>query len=433
MSRVESPGLIALLATAPTTSLERASFRLSKTEETHGPAHPDQWTRLRDDPALIPFVINEVVRLESPIGAFSRLVTRDHDPRLREQQMRRTGHPCQNKEKQMNRQVILTTRPKGIAQAEHFAIVDAPKAALGDDQVRIRNMYVSVEPAMRGWIADQSNYATPVAIGAPMRALAVGEIVESRHAAYQKGEVVIGWFHWQEEAVVDATAIVRKVTETYLPPSLALGVLGINGVTAHLALTGIGQPKPGDVLLVSTAAGAVGSAVGQIGKIFGCRTIGIAGGPEKVRQCVETFGYDAAIDYHTEDLEAAIKAACPQGINIYFDNTAGRISDAVYPQLALHARVIVCGTASIAAWDPWPQGPRIERHLLVKRARMEGFVMFDHMDQYEASVQQLADWVRAGKIRYVEDVLVGLEACPDALAGLYRGENMGKRIIDVRG
>jgi NADPH-dependent curcumin reductase len=262
-----------------------------------------------------------------------------------------------------------------------------------------------------------------------MRALAVGTVVETRHPDYAVGEVLTGWFGWQEQAVVDATAIVRRVTETDLPHSLALGVLGINGVTAHLALTLIGEPRAGETVLVSTAAGSVGSAVGQIAKLLGCRTVGITGGPDKVALCRTRFGYDDAIDYKVPGLAEAIDAACPDGVHVYFDNTAGSISDTVYPRLALGARVVVCGTASIANWDDWPSGPRIERHLLVKRARMQGFVIFDHMHRYEDSVTVLADWVRAGRLAYEEDILDGIAACPDALAGLYRGENKGKRII----
>ncbi len=331
----------------------------------------------------------------------------------------------------MNRQVFLTSRPTGVAQAENFAVVEAQPVPLAEGQLRVRNSFLSVEPAMRGWIADVGNYSDPVEIGAVMRSLAVGKVTESRDPVYQVGETVTGWFGWQEEAVVDAAAIVRRVVETDLPPSLALGVLGINGVTAHLALTQIGEPKPGDTVLISTAAGAVGSAVGQIAKILGCRTVGIAGGADKVAQCLSDFGYDAALDYKADGLAAAIDAACPDGIDIYFDNTAGAISDAVYPHLAQNARIIVCGTASIPSWDPWPSGPRVERHLLVKRARMQGFVIFDHMDKYEASVAQLANWVRSGQLCYREDILDGIEACPDALAGLYRGENKGKRIIKL--
>jgi NADPH-dependent curcumin reductase CurA len=329
----------------------------------------------------------------------------------------------------INRQVVLAARPQGVAQAEHFAIVEGLVQPPEEGQILVRNLFLSVEPAMRGWIADAGNYSAPVAIGAVMRALAVGEVIESRHQDYRPGEIVTGWFGWQEMATVGAAAMVRKVSEIDLPLSLALGVLGLNGVTALLALTLIGEPKVDDTMVVSTAAGAVGSAVGQIGGIMGCRTVGVTGGPEKAAQCRDLFGYDAAIDYKGGGLAEALDGACPDGVQIYFDNTAGAISDAVYPRLAVGARVVICGTASISGWDPWPTGPRVERYLLVKRARMQGFVLFDHMDRYETSVAQLAGWVSAGRLRYQEDILEGLESCPDALAGLYRGENKGKRVI----
>jgi NADPH-dependent curcumin reductase len=331
----------------------------------------------------------------------------------------------------LNRQVILASRPTGVAQAENFAIVESAVAPLAQGQLRIRNRFLSVEPAMRGWIADVGNYSEPVAIGSVMRALAVGEVIESRADGWAPGELLCGWFGWQDEAVVSPEAVLRRVTETDLPPSLALGVLGINGVTAYLALTQIGEPKAGETVAVSTAAGGVGSAVGQIARLLGCRTVGITGGPDKVAQCLEMFGYDAAIDYKAEGLGEALDTVCPQGIDVYFDNTAGAISDAVFPRLSVGARVVICGTASITQWDPWPQGPRIERHLLVKRARMQGFVIFDHMEQWDDAVARLASWVRSGELRYQEDVLSGIEACPDALAGLYRGENNGKRIITL--
>ena len=328
-----------------------------------------------------------------------------------------------------NQAVILRSRPTGVAQAEHFAIKDVPIAAPEAGEILVRNAFLSVEPAMRGWIADAANYSEPVPIGSVMRALAVGRVVTSRHPDYQEGDAVSGWFGWQTYATVKAEAVVRKIKELDLPLSLSLGILGINGVTAHLALTLIGEPKPGEQVLVSTAAGAVGSAVGQIAKILGCHTVGITGGADKVRLCVEGFGYDAALNYRTDDLETGIGNACPEGVDIYYDNTAGPISDIAYRHLAPGARVVVCGTASVPSWSDWPSGPRVERHLLVKRARMQGFVIFDHMDRYESSVAQLADWVRADRLRYREDILDGIEACPDALAGLYRGENLGKRLI----
>jgi NADPH-dependent curcumin reductase CurA len=327
----------------------------------------------------------------------------------------------------LNRQVILRDRPKGIAQAENFTFREVPVAPLADGEVRIRNHCLSIDPAMRGWIADEGNYSTPVAIGDVMRSLASGEVVESRHPDYRAGDYVTGWFGWQDYATVTANQITQLTNKDEL--SQSLGILGLNGMTAYLALTGIGAPKAGETVVVSTAAGSVGSTVGQIAKIMGCQTVGITGSPAKVEQCLTQFNYDAAIDYRAEDVGARLADLCPNGVDIYFDNTAGAISDAVMPHLALRARVVVCGTASVSRWDEWPTGPRVERHLLVKRARMEGFVLFDHMDRQAEAVSQLRAWIATGQLTYAEDVLVGLEACPDALAGLYRGENLGKRIV----
>jgi NADPH-dependent curcumin reductase CurA len=206
--------------------------------------------------------------------------------------------------------------------------------------------------------------------------------------------------------------------------------MGLNGVTAYFGLLDVGQPRPGDTVVVSTAAGAVGSAVGQIAKIVGCCTIGIAGGPEKVRICREEFGYDAAIDYKgTKELSAAVGAACPGGFNVYFDNTSGPITDAVLPHMAIGARVAVCGTASIANWDPLPVGPIMERWFLIRRARLQGLLASDFAHRYDEAFARLAQWVRAGTLRYREDILDGIEAAPGAIAGLYRGDNLGKRLI----
>ena len=328
-----------------------------------------------------------------------------------------------------NEGVVLIRRPTGVAQSEDFELRVLPLVEPEAGQIIVRNAILSVEPAMRGWIADVGNYSAPVARGSVMRSLAVGHVVASRHPDFNEGDVVTGWFGWQRFATVDADAVVRRVTENDLPLSLSLGVLGINGVTAYLALTQVGRPVAGETVVVSTAAGAVGSAAGQIAHLLGCRTVGITGGPEKVRQCVDVFGYDAAFDYRAEGLDAGLAQACPDGIDVYYDNTSGEISDTVWRHLAVRARVIICGTAAYSTWEAWPSGPRMERHLLVKRARVEGFVIFDHMSEYEPAVAVLADWVRQGRLRYVEDVLEGLEACPDSIAGLYRGENLGKRLI----
>lgn len=331
----------------------------------------------------------------------------------------------------VNRQVRLRSRPSGIPQAEHFEIVEAPVPEPGEGQVLIRNLFLSVEPAMRGWVSSVANYSEPVPVGGVMRAFAVGRVAASRSPEFSRGDIVTGLFGWQDYAIVDGSSVQRRITETDLPVSTALGVLGLNGLTAYFALLELGQPKPAETVVVSTAAGAVGSCAGQIAKIKGCRTVGIAGGPEKAKLCRSEFGYDVAIDYRAGDLDARIADACPKGVDVYFDNTAGEISDSVLKNLAVGARVIICGTASIASWNPAPLGPRVERHLLVKRARMQGFLVFDYVERYPEGLSALSEWVKAGLIRYREDILEGIEQAPGSIAGLYRGENLGKRLIRI--
>lgn len=332
----------------------------------------------------------------------------------------------------INAVVRLKSRPNGIPQAEHFEIAEAPVPALRDGQFLVRNEYLSVDPAMRGWVNAVANYSDPVGIGEVMRSFAAGEVIASQHPQFAAGDKVMGMLGWQHYAVAEASAISRKVTETDLPLSLSLGILGLNGVTAYFGLLEVGRPLPGDTVAVSTAAGAVGSAVGQIAKIAGCRTLGIAGGAAKTRLCTEEFGYDAAVDYKAENFEAALSAAVGDSINVYFDNTAGPVSDAVLARLAVGARVVICGTASVATWNPPPVGPRVERQLLVKRAQMSGFLVLDYFHRYEEAVARLARWVREGALHYREDIQDGIEACPGAIARLYRGENLGKSLIRLR-
>jgi hypothetical protein len=331
----------------------------------------------------------------------------------------------------INRQVRLKSRPVGIPQAEHFEIVNIPISSLGDNEVLVRNIYLSVEPAMRGWVSDVANYSEPVSLGSVMRAFAVGRVEASRHSDFRPGEFVTGMFGWQDYAAVEAKVIQRKITETDLPISTSLGVLGLNGLTAYFGLLEIGQPKTGETVVVSTAAGAVGSCVGQIAKIKGCRTVGITGGPEKARICRDEFRYDTAIDYKADNLDLGLAEICPEGIDVYYDNTAGTISDAVLKHLGVGARIVICGTASIANWEPIPEGPRVERHLLVKRARMQGFLILDYTDRYTEALRELTQWVRQGLIQYREDILEGIEQAPGSIAGLYRSENFGKRLIQI--
>lgn len=328
-----------------------------------------------------------------------------------------------------NRQVVLAARPDGIPQAEHFALVDVPSRAPDAGEILVRNDFLSVDPAMRGWVSAVANYSEPVPLGGVMRSHAVGRVLESRSDAYSPGDLVVGMFGWQELATVDASAVIRRVPDDDLSPSLALGVLGLTGVTAWFGMTEVGEPRVGDTVVVSTAAGAVGSVAGQVAKLAGARTVGIAGGAAKTRLCTEEFGYDAAVDYRSPTFEADLAQACAGGVDVYYDNTGGAISDAVLRLINRRARIVVCGTASVPAWDPWPTGPMVTRHLLTKSARMQGFLYFDVEHRLDEAVGRLSTLIRDGRLRHREDVLVGLESAPDAIAGLYRGENLGKRVI----
>jgi NADPH-dependent curcumin reductase CurA len=332
--------------------------------------------------------------------------------------------------KTINRQVWLRSRPNGIPQAHDFDLREAAIPSIQAGEFLIHNDYLSADPAMRGWIADKSNYWPRIEVGDTMRAFSVGEVLESKNTDYAVGDRVMGIFGWQDYAAVKPPQVMRKVLETDLPLSLSLGVLGLNGMTAYFGTLEVLHPKAGDTVVVSTAAGGVGSAAGQIAKIKGARVVGVAGGPEKVRQCIEEFGYDAAIDYkHTRDFDAALEQQCPNGIDAFFDNTSGAIHDAVLRRINLHARIAICGTASYASWDPWNDGPRPERHLLVKRATMRGFLTTDFAARYEEAAAALAGWIREGKLKYREDVLQGIESAPGSIEKLYSGENRGKLII----
>ncbi|MFT0548899.1 NADP-dependent oxidoreductase [Allopusillimonas ginsengisoli] len=327
-----------------------------------------------------------------------------------------------------NEAIYVASRPTGIPTAENFRTDTHPVPEVRQGEILVHNEWLSVEPAMRGWLADANNYSS-VGVGEVMQSLCVGIVIASKADEFSVGDRLMGWFGWQHYAVVKPSAVVQKITSSDIRPSLYLGVLGLNGATAATALETIGAPKPGETVVVSTAAGGVGSCVGQLAKALGCRTVGLTSTPEKVKVCYQEFGYDHVINYKTDDIDAALKAACPQGIDIYFDNTAGRISDSVMQHLAPGARVIVCGTASIAKWDPVPMGPRVERILLTRRALMQGFILFDHMDTYASYIDKLEALVRANKLTYREHVTQGLHTAMGAIEELYRGENLGKRLI----
>ena len=330
-----------------------------------------------------------------------------------------------------NRQIVLRARPDPSVTAALFEVVERPMPAMGDGQFLVRNIYLSADPAMRGWIAEAANYSDPVPLGGVMRSFAVGEVVASDHPEYAVGEIVGGWLGWQDFAVTDGSEIQRKVDPALAPISTALGVLGINAATAHVGLLGVCRPQPGETVLVTTAAGSVGAAVGQIAKIKGCRTIGVTGSDAKVRTCLDEFGYDAAINYKTRpDLSDAIAEVAPDGIDCCFDSVGGTQLDAVLEHINVGARIALCGTIGMASY-PIPEGPRMNRTLLVKRARVEGVLVLDHFDRYAEIVAELTAWYQAGLLKGREDIAEGLDAAPAALERLLRGENIGKQIIRV--
>jgi hypothetical protein len=331
-----------------------------------------------------------------------------------------------------NRQVRLVERPNGIPQPHHFALAIEPLASLGDGQILVRNHFLSVDPAQRGWANSEGNYSAPVPLNTPMRALAVGEIIESRTPEFQQGEFVYGWFGWQSYCVAIAETVLRRVAPSPLPLSANLSLLGINGLTAYLAFHRLGEPKPGDHVLVSTAAGSVGSFVGQLARLAGCRAVGLTSSAEKMGIARTRYGYADMIDYREEsDLPAAILRACPEGNNIFFDNTGGPVADAAIRSMRLHGRVIQCGTSANASWSPAPTGPRVEREILTRRLRWSGFIIFDHIAEFPEAAAALTQLALRKDIVFDEEVLQGLENAPAALTKLYAGANRGKLVISL--
>ncbi len=331
----------------------------------------------------------------------------------------------------VNRRLTLAQRPDGTPGPEHFRRDDQAVAELTDGQFLVRNHYLSIDPAQRGWIAAGANYADPVPVGGVMRALAVGIVAASRNARFAVGEYLYGWFGWQDYCAANERLVISRVQPAHGSVSAGLGLFGISGVSAYLALTELGRPRAGETVLVSTAAGAVGSVVGQIARRLGCRVVGLSGSDEKVHQCVAEFGYHAALNYRASLDHDHLQALCPQGVDVFFDNTSGDIADAVWPFMNLRGRVVQCGTAAVASWDPPPAAPRRERAVLTKRLRHEGFIIFDHLERFPAVIAQLARWLQEGALVFHEDIELGLDRAPAALTAIFRGENRGKKMIRV--
>jgi NADPH-dependent curcumin reductase CurA len=331
----------------------------------------------------------------------------------------------------LNAQWRLAARPVGLPKASDWEYVEEPAAEPDDGRFRVKLEYVSLDPAMRGWMNEARSYVPPVGIGEVMRAGGIGRVTDSRHADYEPGELVSGMFGVQRYGVSDGRAV-RKVDTSLAPAPVHLGVLGMTGLTAYFGLLDVGRPAPGQTVVVSGAAGAVGSVVGQIARIKGCRTVGIAGGPEKCAWIVEDLGFDAAIDYKGGDLRAELRAATPDGVDVYFDNVGGETLDEVLRRIARGARVVICGAISQYNAEQPPRGPANYMQLLVQRALMTGFLVFDFAERYTEAIAELAEWLRAGKLQSREDVVRGgLEQFPEVFLRLFRGENTGKLILEL--
>ena len=312
-----------------------------------------------------------------------------------------------------------------------FQLSQSPLPALEDGQVLVKTHYLSVDPYMRGRLTGIRTYADPVNIGDVMVGGAAGEVIQSRGSGLKSGDFVVGAWGWQEYAVVDAKTV-QKLNPELAPISTALGVLGMPGMTAYFGFLEICQPKPGETVVVSGAAGAVGSLVGQIAKLKGCRAIGIAGGDDKIEYIVKDLGFDGGFNYKTtDDYGAKLKELCPNGIDCYFDNVGGEITDAVFPQLNVFARVSVCGQISQYNQEKPDPGPRLLGLVLVKQVKVEGFIVVRWQNRWAEGIGQMAQWIKEGKIRYREDVVHGFENTPRAFIEMLQGKNLGKMLVKV--
>jgi NADPH-dependent curcumin reductase CurA len=330
----------------------------------------------------------------------------------------------------VNHQFQLAARPIGLPKPSDWSYVEAPVPQPGDGEVLVKVQYISLDPAMRGWMNDARSYIPPVGIGEVMRALGAGEVVASGDASIAVGDHVTGLFGVQEYALAPAGAVM-KVDTSLAPLPVYIGTLGMPGMTAYFGLLEIGRPQPGETVVVSGAAGAVGGVVGQIAKLKGCRVVGIAGGAEKCRHVVEDLGFDAAIDYKGEDVAAALRERCPKGVDVYFDNVGGEILDAALAHLARRARVIICGAISQYNNTDAVRGPANYLSLLVNHASMTGFVVSDYGEKYAEGAQEMAGWLAAGKLISREEVAEGLESFPATLLRLFSGANTGKLVLAV--
>jgi len=330
-----------------------------------------------------------------------------------------------------HRVIRMAAHPAGALGDEHFDLVDEPVPEPADGEALVRTMYLSLDPAIRVWMNGVDTYVPGIHVGDVMRAGGLGEVVQSRSPAYNEGDVVFGMMHWSDYYLARSGPDALTIVPRQEPLTAYLSVFGVTGLTAYFGLLDIGRPAEGETVVVSGAAGATGSVAGQIAKIRGCRVVGIAGGPEKCAWLTEELGFDASVDYKSEDVSARLRETCPDGIDVFFDNVGGEILDAALGQLALHGRVVLCGAISQYDTADLAPGPRNVINLIPQRGRMQGFILLDYRDRFLEAIPQLVQWVQEGRIRYAEDVVDGLENAPSAFRKLFTGANTGKLIVKV--
>jgi hypothetical protein len=327
--------------------------------------------------------------------------------------------------------ILLKNRPEGKPQNSDFEITETEIGNLDNDQVKLKLTYVSVDPYLRGRMRDQKSYIEPFQLNEPLVSTAVGQVVESKSDKFKKGDTVFGMLQWKEQQIADVKGL-NKIEESDISDTAYLGILGLTGMTAYLGLNEIGKPKKGETLLVSGAAGAVGSTVGQIGKIMGLRVIGIAGSDEKIDLLKNKFGFDEGINYKTtDDMKAAIKEKCSDGVDIYFDNVGGEISDAVFFQINQKARIINCGAIAVYNKKETPTGVSPQPFLIKNSALMQGFIVRNYQDKFEDARNQIIKWMKDDQITFEETIKEGFNNIPDAFIGLFDGENTGKMVVKI--
>lgn len=334
----------------------------------------------------------------------------------------------------MNKQIRLAARPVGLPKASDWSSSEEAIPELAEGEILVEVHYLSLDPAMRGWMNEGKSYIPPVALGEVMRAGGVGRVLASKAPGYAVGEYVSGMTgvqqYWKAR-VDDPRAALAKIDPSLAPLPAWLNALGMPGMTGYFGLTEVGRPRAGETVVVSGAAGAVGQTVGQVAKHLGCRAIGIAGGPEKCAFVVDELGFDGCIDYRNEDLREGLKRCCPQGVDVYFDNVGGQVLDTVLTRIRLHARIVICGAISQYNNTSAVQGPSNYLSLLVNRARMEGMVVFDYASRYPEGIRAISGWMREGSFKTREDVVSGLENFHEALLMLFEGKNFGKLVLKV--